>query len=555
MNGGSLSGGGNSLTAVAGGSEGAGAERARHAAGRRRGARVSLPKGAVWRWRLFALIGASAMTLAASLAIASAPAGAAVPKETDIMFIFDTSGSMEGVLEEAKEQIKTLVANTRASLPDVEFGIANVEDIPGYNNGKLEPVENQKGETVAQLTEKEYEEDSEKPWRLDQPLTTNEAQVEAAIENLSGSEVAHYGGDAPEAYGRALWETATNPLVGWRAGARHEIVLIGDQVPHDANLNEGIPAELQFTQLFTDGFETWPNTGEELPGGWGIPDTQWKAGESLEFHQTLQRLDTEQKPLAMVNYFHTDESEEDNFIHYWEYWAADTGGQAIVANEGEKTLDTKLAAVIIESAEGVPPCPPGYERSPTTPCVKKPAPAPAPAPVVVPPPPTSAPIPKVVIVDEEDGEIEDEVEFPEGGEADLAGEVDDGAEAARFQGWQSAPLSVQFGQQPVATIARRHGKSKKCRKGFVKKGGRCVSNAPIPYGQIKVTIAGAGKYKLKLKPSAAALAALRKGKHLNVKLTLEFTPAGTTTHILSTKFVQVRIKKHKHKHKGHGHKK
>ena len=36
------------------------------------------------------------------------------------------------MLEEAKEEIKTLVANTEASLPNVEFGVANVEDIPGY---------------------------------------------------------------------------------------------------------------------------------------------------------------------------------------------------------------------------------------------------------------------------------------------------------------------------------------------------------------------------------------------------------------------------------------
>ncbi len=85
--------------------------------------------------------------------------------------------------------------------------------------------------------------------------------------------MAHAGGDLPEAYGRALWETATNSLIGWRPGARHEIVLIADNVPHTPNVNEGIPSEFQFTEPFNDGEEAWPDTGEELPGMWGIPGT------------------------------------------------------------------------------------------------------------------------------------------------------------------------------------------------------------------------------------------------------------------------------------------
>ena len=171
------------------------------------------------------------------------------------MIIFDTSGSMEGVLNEAKEEIKTLVAKTEESLPNVEFGVANVEDLPGYENGMLVstfPKEN------------EYTEDIEKPWALWQPLTPEEPEVEEAINKLSEAEVEHYGGDGPEAYGRALYETATNSLIGWRPDARHEIVLIADNVPHTPNVNEGIPTEFQFTEPGNDGFETWPDTGEEL---------------------------------------------------------------------------------------------------------------------------------------------------------------------------------------------------------------------------------------------------------------------------------------------------
>lgn len=491
------------------------------------------------RGRLLAMIGAVALALLVSLVAATARASAAAPEKTDIMLIFDTSGSMQGVLEEAKEEIKTLVANTRASLPNVEFGVANVEDIPGYDSGSS--LEEKK-------TEKEYEEDPEKPWALEQSLTSEEAKIEEAINNLSGPEVAHYGGDAPETYGRALYETATNSRIGWRTGARHEIILIADNVPHTPNVNEGIPTEFQFTQPFTDGVSNWPDTGEELEGKWGIPGTTWKSGESLEFHKTLQKLDAEEKPLAMVDYFHTGQPESETFIHYWEYWAADTGGQAIGANEGAKELDKRLTEIIKESAEGIPPCAPGYERTPTTPCVKKPAAPPPPPPphpsgiVLSTSPPTHG---KIFVL--EDGEVEEEDEFPEGGEADLSGEVlewDDLAEDASFHG-----NPFLFGEQQSAYMARGKSKSKKCKKNFVRKHGKCVSKT-TPFGNVtRLTITAPGKYKVRIKPTKSVLKVLDSGKSVHVKLTLVFTPAGTTDHITSVREVTV------HKHKKSKHKK
>ncbi len=460
-----------------------------------------------------------------------APAAAAVPAKTDVMFIFDTSGSMQGVQQEAIEEIKTLIANTEASLPNAEFGVASVEDIPGYEDGALEGT----------LSETEYETDIEKPWGLWQALTSNETLVETAIANLSGAEVAHFGGDGPETYGRALYETATNPRVGWRAGARHEIVMIGDNVPHTPNVNEGIPSELQLTEAFNDEFPTWPDTGEELEGKWGIPDTQWKAGESLEFHKTLQRLSAEEKPLAMVDYFHTGQSESSNYIHYWEYWAAAAGGQAITAEEGAKSLDSKLGQVIKESAEGIPPCPPGYSRSPGLPCVRIP----------VTPPVTvistshvltgSAPIPKKTVVLEE-GELEVEDEFDEPGSADDEGYVDEGASLARFD-----PNSQAFLNAPSAYVA----KAKKCKKGYVRKGKKCVSNKPVKYGRAALNITKPGRYKLHIKPSRTVLSALKKVKTVHVKLTLVFAPANGAPHITRVSYVTVHYKpKKKHAKKG-----
>ncbi len=142
---------------------------------------------------------------------------ASPPSATDVVFLFDTSGSMSGEIFEAKEKILEVMQSVRADLPDVAFGVANVEDVPGYEDGTLDSF----------LSEQEYEEDAEKPWQLDQPVTTDESSVADAIDKLT----IDGGGDGPEAYSRALWETDTNPAVGWRRGTRHEIVLVADNVP------------------------------------------------------------------------------------------------------------------------------------------------------------------------------------------------------------------------------------------------------------------------------------------------------------------------------------
>lgn len=482
-----------------------------------------------------AVLGATALFM---LAVEAPSAGASVPSATDVMFIFDTSGSMESVLTETQEEITTLVTNLKAALPNVEFGVANVEDIPRYIDGVLEQ----------QLTEAQYEEDTEKPWHLWQALTSEDSKVEEAINGLATSEVAHDGGDGPEAYGRALYETATNPDVGWRPGARHLIVMIADNVPHTPNVNEGIPAEYQFTEPFNDYFESWPDTGEELGGKWGIPDTQWKEGESLEFHHDLQRLLSEEKPLAMVDYHHTEQSEQSNYVHYWEYWAAATGGEAISAEQGARSLDTKLTEIIKESAEGIPPCAPGYTRTPTTPC--RPVPPPSEVHLATSPPVLKHP----VYVLEESGEAELEVEFPEAGEAEYDGEVPDGADLARVQSGLLSALVPALGlpTQGNAVDAAKHGKSKKCKKGFVKKKGKCVSTAPVTFGKGKLSVASPGIYKIHFKPSGKVLKSLKKGKKVKVRLNVLFTPAGTSVHLPLTSGATLHLKKKHKSSKGKG---
>jgi hypothetical protein len=298
--------------------------------------------------RTCSLLGATVALLAIGFGPTVASAGAtAAPEKTDVTIIFDTSGSMSGELGEAKEKILEVMTHVKATLPNVAFGVANVEDIPGWYEGTF----------TEELSEAEYEADSEKAWRLDQPVTTEESKVVTAIENLTIGD----GGDGPEAYGRALWETDTNPNVGWRPGARHEIVLVADNVPHEHELNEGISE--------SDWVENPFDTFEEPGGKWGIPGTAWTPGTDLDIQSVASELGTDGKPLQSVEFY----GAEDGYLPYWEYWAGLSGGQALNGSSGE--LSTDLTKIIETGAtKPLAACPGGEERNAEAICIVIPKP-------------------------------------------------------------------------------------------------------------------------------------------------------------------------------------
>jgi hypothetical protein len=238
------------------------------------------------------------------LASAAAPAQATLAP-TDVMFVFDTSGSMESALGEAKGEIQEVMSRLNGSIASAQFGLAEVKDTGEEESGSY-------------------------AWKLDQSLTSNAAAVSESITTLT----AEGGGDSPEAYGRALFETDTNPSVGWRPGARHLIVLIADQVPHMPDVNEGVNEAFWLQDPFS--------TGEELEAQGGIPQTQWTPGVNIQFKEDLKRLVADGKPLETVDYHSTST----NYIHYWEYWAGLGGGSAVEASEAGKELATRLISLV-----------------------------------------------------------------------------------------------------------------------------------------------------------------------------------------------------------------
>ncbi len=243
-------------------------------------------------------------TLSLLLASLAGPAQATLAP-TDVMFVFDTSGSMESALGEAKGEIQEVMSRLNGSIASAQFGLAEVKDTGEEESGLY-------------------------AWKLDQPLTSNTASVSEAISTLT----AFGGGDSPEAYGRALYETDTNPSVGWRSGARHLIVLVADEVPHMPDVNEGLNEVFWLENPFS--------TGEELDAEAGISQTQWHPGVNIQFKEDLKRLVADEKPLETVDYHSTST----NYIHYWEYWAGLGGGSAVEASESGKELATRLIGLV-----------------------------------------------------------------------------------------------------------------------------------------------------------------------------------------------------------------
>jgi hypothetical protein len=243
------------------------------------------------------MLGTALVSVAASLTVTSAKA--APQSQTDVMLLFDTSASMKPALKEASAAIEEIIDRIDSQLPDVQYGLSEVRDHGGSIYDPRHP--------------------EDLPWRLNMPITDDREALIGSIRNLG----AHGGGDSPEAYARALWEAASNPTIGWRPGAKHLVVLVADSVPHDNDLNEGIPESVWIEP------SPW-DTGSELHEPAGVIGTLLSEGTDLDWQSVLQGLAGSSIPLEVITYHR-----ETGILPYWENWAARTGGQAVLAEEGQ----------------------------------------------------------------------------------------------------------------------------------------------------------------------------------------------------------------------------
>ena len=262
-----------------------------------------------------------AAALLLGLLLLPAPrARAAVPAKTDILLLFDTTGSMGGALSSAAAQVGALTANLDTRLPDVQYGVAEVRDYPLYDSGAAP--------------------DQAYPYKVNQPITADRGAILAAINTLT----ANGGGDGPEAYGGALYAATVGAGFGWRPGARRMVILVADNVPHDDDLNLGIPADQQTHS------SPW-NTKID-PGPDGVVGTT----DDIDWQPLLDAMAYNGVTLAYVLF-----QGNSSYLPYWKIWSARTGGAAIDA--GDSDLGAKIAEVAASGATSeLPACPAGGSR-------------------------------------------------------------------------------------------------------------------------------------------------------------------------------------------------
>lgn len=256
-----------------------------------------------------------AMLLLVSLCMGGYLAGTATasePRNVDVVVLFDTTSSMKKVLKEAAAEGEEVVSRLSAQMPDIQFGLAEVGDVGGSEIDPYGP--------------------KDLPWRLDVPVGGGNEAVISAIKKITLSD----GGDLPEAYGRALWETVNNPTVGWRHSACHIIVLIADNVPHDNDLDEGIPVGGQAKPA------PW-NTGTESPEPHGVTGTTITPQTNLDWQAVLQQADAAGFQLEVLNY-----AGDEGTLPYWENWASRTGGEALLGEHGH--LADRLLELLVRGA-------------------------------------------------------------------------------------------------------------------------------------------------------------------------------------------------------------
>ena len=272
---------------------------------------------------LLGRLGRIAVGIAAAVVLSTAASPLAAAEEsgqTDVLLLIDTSGSMGSALEPAVNDVNEIADRVRGELGDVEFGVAEVRDYPLAVFGN--------------------EGSGDLPYRVVQPITGDKSSVSGALFSL----FADGGGDAPEAYGRALRDADTGSGLGWRPGARRLAVLVADDMPHDDDLNYGIP---EAVQIAPSPYSTIADPGTDEVVG---------TGDDIDWQGELTKLAEDGLPLMFVLF-----EGEERYLPYWQIWAGWTGGAAATADS------ENLATTVVELAKKgatakLPYCPPGESR-------------------------------------------------------------------------------------------------------------------------------------------------------------------------------------------------
>ena len=193
---------------------------------------------------------------------------------TDFLFAFDQTGSMGGVIEDAQEAATQMMELINQSVGDARFGVVGFSDEPSTS--------------------------TDDSFRIYQPITSDFEIVQEVIDGFQRT----VGGDT-ENYLRVMYESYTNPSIGWRDGGRHIIIFFGDDYPQDPDASI---------------------------------DEKFGTVDDLTTYDTIQEM--VQNNMIMIFVYSSDGIEE-RLLTYWQEKTEKTGGMAVSLSE-----DTGFAEVI-----------------------------------------------------------------------------------------------------------------------------------------------------------------------------------------------------------------
>ncbi len=245
---------------------------------------------------------------------------------TQVLLAFDTSASMSAFIADVQAHAEPLVD----ALRDIALGVGVI----AFRDYPINP----------------YGEPGDRAYQIVQPITGQREQVLAAIQSLS----AGGGGYAPQAYTRALYEAYADWDIGWDHASRKFLIVFGNSVSHDDDLNAGVSAP----PYLPDGVWQSGHPPSYLdPGRDGVPGT----ADDLDYQATLAELastqvrefgqDHEGRRFITVLFVLAPDTplplEEEDLETYWSQWAdvAGADGEAITATDAA-ALPERLAALI-----------------------------------------------------------------------------------------------------------------------------------------------------------------------------------------------------------------
>ena len=268
---------------------------------------------------------------------------AAAQAAGDIVFAFDTTASMGFTLPATQGLAEDIMAALTADGLDVRFGATAFQDYAGVFP------------TAFGYPATAYGPAGSYPHVRVQPLTADTAAVANAIYALQAAS-SDDPGDPPGSYSRALYETVAeltpvgaDPVagaLGYRPAARRMVALFGDDLPHDNDLNQGVPNS---SGVYSTGGD---------PGRDGVlqeasnPAAIGVGNDDLDWQGVLATMQS--NGVALLSYdlnpFTTD---------YWTTWAAATGGEhlfdydgMVAALRGRLQSQSTAASVTLRASAG-----------------------------------------------------------------------------------------------------------------------------------------------------------------------------------------------------------